>query len=211
MDNNILNKLDTTIGYDDEASRINKKEIEEMVSVLERDVNCFGFNPEKIYTSFREDVDNSGRGKNLSDPKMAYRYAEFRLFQISLQWIYFWATTTDETHNNSKVTDFYPWVDPRNEISVKRCWEIAQMAEFKDLMSDYSPEIDYTVRSDDVIEEFYKQFMRIVNTKMHRTNVQTATGLMVYAACNLEEENSRKLKNRLTEEYGDRFYRFPLI
>lgn len=195
-----LNVLDE-IGYDYTTERLTKDQIHRVQVTLESDVNHFGFKPEEIYNDFRE---------NRTD--LECRKAEFTLFRIALQWIHFWGTVSDSSHRNHEPKQFYLWVDGRNELAVKQCYRITQMEAFKGLFSDYGVDVDYTDRPRESEEFSYYKLMLEFNQHLHRTNMQTATQLMIYAVCTLPGDiNSEKLRDALIEENGQRFYSLPMI
>lgn len=214
---NMLDVNDYNFGLDDENDTIDKKKIEGIVSQIEKDVNCFGFDPVKLYDDFEKEVyADQDRIKDMDDPSIAVNYAEFALFRLALTWVYFWGTVSDKLHPNHNPNGFYLWVDGRNEIATNRCKFIARMPEFQNLVHTYGQKIDYSksiYQTEDVYEKFYYYFCYKVNGSMHRTNVQTATGLMVYALTTLKErdDDCMAVYNKLTTEYGDKFYRMPLI
>lgn len=196
---NILISLDTAIMYDDEKNKVFRSEIEGLVNRLERDVNVLGFNPEKIYDEFHVHIDEI----NKRNRPLAYRYAENRLFILALHWINFWGTA----EKNKVYGKFYAGIDGRNEIACEICKEICQRDDFKKILNFYTEPLNFDSQGD-YLEEAYKCFIEKSNI-MHKTNMQTATGLMIYALTRNEEADD--IKKYLSEKYGDKYYKIPLI
>ena len=214
---NCLNILDTTLFVDDEENKVLKDNIDKFISQLERDVNVFGFNPQKKYAEFEDSVmENTERVNKLSDPTIAFHDAEFALFRVALNWIYFWGTCSDANHRNYNTQDFYLCVDGRNEIAVNRCREICDMPEFNKLLNFYSTEVDYSQKmyfQDDINKQVIFYMMKMINGRMHKTNTQTATGFMFYALTSIKKKkkNAQAIYDKLVEKYGERYYSLPMI
>ena len=193
----LLNDIDIM----DSEAMVEDDTIREMVSTLENDVNIMGFNPEKYYREMDDIINKNG-------------HVKFQLFVLAIQWIHFWATATDVKHNNSKA-NFNAWYDGRNEVSVVFCKDVYKNEYYQEILNKYGSDIDYRMPDNemDKAEMVFAKFMKTVNTRMHRTNVQTATSLMIYA---LTTECDKcvavvKLKEWLNNNYGDRFYAMPMI
>lgn len=206
---NFLTTLDTNLGYDDERERVDRKAIEKMVNSLELNVNCFGFNPEEIYTDFEGTKEEGAYGKEAE-----CRYAEQRLFRLALYWINFWGSL--KTYNEATdygTQNYYLSVDDRNEATVRKSKYITGQPEFQKLLKFYTEELDYNNDSQDIsaVGQFYKNFMKTVNHRMHKTNIQTATKLMLYSLSRVSDKDAKKLVENLKEEYGERYYTLPLI
>ena len=208
---NVLTVLNNAQMYDDERNTINRNEIEKVIRRLEQDVNVFGFKPDKIYKDFEEEVLLNNDSDDADGVMSKCRYAENMLFYIALHWIKFWGNA-----EKGKIYGrFYAGIDGRNEIAVKRCAEIAAMDDFNQLYKYYGHDLNFDktinfVNSEDVLEDYYKYLLERTNT-LHKTNMQTATQLMIYAVSEANNDNSRAIKNALTEKYFDRYYSMPMI
>ena len=208
---NILELLDKTLGYDDERNTVIKSDIDSIIECLENNVNVLGFDPAKIYKSYKENIPPE-RYQDLSDPTVVTRYAEGRLFRWGLQWIWFFGTVSDTTHPNSKMFE-QGIFDHRIEATIERCQQLCKNESFMKMLTLYTEKTDYTRSdySDDINSAFYVTLMRNAYRKMHNTNIQTATQLMIYAVTTSSDTDSKKLKDDLEAEYGSRYYGLPMI
>ncbi len=190
---------------DDEAGRVNRENIGFLIKALEHDVNVFGFSPKSEYESLDEWLIEKGQ-----NPEKAGRYARNALFNLALMWIDFYSKNPVQDWTLDRSI-FGVLVDPRNEIARKRCIEISLMPEFHKLLSFYAHDINYNENSDDIYERGYAEFMKSMNIRMHKTNQQTATTLMLYALSETRDKDAQKMVSRLREKYGDRYWGMPMI
>lgn len=205
---NFLSELNTKTGYNDETGKVNLNEIDSMVSALENNVNIFGFKPERVIEDFKDNYPNDDNG----------RYAVNRLFNIALQWIWFWANVPSWKEDNNNE-HYHKSVDPRNEKTVELCKEINRMPEYQDMFSFYAETPDYNEQAlynaifsdQNILTLFYINLMKKVNQTMHKTNIQTATQLMLYALSTASDKRAKKIVEKLKEERGERYYSLPLV
>ena len=206
MGNNFLMFLDQNLFVDDERDTVLKDNINNGVSILERVVNCFGFKPKKQYDELIDWYKDKGH------PKLEYatNYAKNKLFYLALQWIDFYGNNPIQTPN-LPVSVYGIGIDPRNQMAKERCVEISIMPEFTELLNFYGHSIDYNERPDYSEALQYYEFMRMINTRMHRTNQQTATELMLYALSTVTDVRAKKIVSKLTDKYGDDYWELPMI
>lgn len=206
MDNNFLLYLDKNLFVDDEKDTILKENIINGVSVLERSVNCFGFKPEKQY----DELNDWYREKGHTRLESVTSYAKNKLFFLALQWIDFYGKNPIQTPRLD-IHTYGIGIDPRNQMSKDRCLEIYLMPEFSGLLNFYGHDIDYNDRPEYTEALQYFEFMKMINYRMHRTNQQTATTLMLYSLSEAKDRDAQKIVTRLRNKYGEKYWEMPMI
>lgn len=204
---NFLNELNSRLGYNDENERVDLDEVSAMVRALENNVNVFGFNPNRLISDFEENYPNDDGG----------RYAKHRLFLVALHWIYFWGSIPS-WDDNADNRIYHKSVDLRNEKTVERCKDICLMPGFEEMIRFYSEIPNYNDDSynalyseQNVSTLFFIHLIKKVNQTMHKTNIQTATELMVFALSLSKDKRAEKIVERLKRDRGERFYSLPMI
>ena len=202
---NFLVYLDQNLFIDDEQDRVERKKITDAIRTLETDVNMFGFKPEKEYEALDHFFEEHGQ-----NPESAGRYARNKLFNLALYWIDFYSKNPVQDWRLDRDI-FGVSVDPRNEIARNRCIEVWQKPQFSELLRFYGHDIDYNRRPEDIYELAYSEFMKEMNWRMHKTNQQTATSLMLYALQTSTDDRAKKIVDSLRNEYGRDYWRLPMI
>lgn len=122
-----------------------------------------------------------------------------RLFMLALYWIKYLADGNIRT-------------DGRNQASAEMCKRIAQMPEFKKAYTYYCDDYDFAADEDtDVV--YMEAYLIMYNARihMHHTLLQSATSIMLYSLSQVNDGDAKEITKKLEEEYGDRWYRFPMI
>ena len=188
---NILDQLSKHLG--DESGDLDYSVVEDTRKRLERDVNTFGFNSEKLLLDYKEYLEETIPAENV---EREYRDAVNLLFNFSVHWVWFFGNT----HERCSL-----WVDGRNQMAVERCRRILALPKFQEYVGLFHIR-PMGERDLDVEEKYWQQLLMSINTKTHRTLVQKTTGLMIYM---LAEVGG--MGKELEELFGERYYRLPLI
>ena len=176
-----------------------KMEISKIVDHLENMVNCFGISYPKLY----DEIASFGEIANSPERILC----ESNLSIISLLVIWYYA-------NNPAA-----WIDGRNEISAAKCQHIYGIKEFHDFYADFAQVNHLPTSLDDLkdvpsfaISPTWVNFIKIFDERMHRTNVQTSIGFMLYfVAHSLPEKVKEAVNNEMSEYFGEDYWRMPLI
>ena len=147
-------------------------EVNEFVRLIEKDVNCYGFDPSKVYEEEHT------------------KKAENRFFQFAMHWMNYFGTlpirnaklswktlsvSIEEGYYDRGI--FHPG---RNYYMRKACEEYAADPEFNRHLDPIR--FDYTNRTEqNAWQRFIEESLECIDYRMHKTNQQTATKLMIYA------------------------------
>lgn len=166
--------------YDEERQEYNRKEIYSLVDALAESVNSFGFSPEYELSAFTVFIEEN----NPKHAESSIRIANIYLYHLALQWVYFWGMIPESNADQGNPKHYYISVDDRNRECVRRCRILACTPVFRDCYKLIFPEeinYDDPYQNIDVCIGWYRLFMMRVNSNMHKTNIQTATGWMFQA------------------------------
>lgn len=163
-----------------------KQDVNNLITDLENMVNCYGVS----YAKLIDGIDG--------DLKVVINQ---RLLILATAFVTYYGTATS------------PWVDGRNQIAVDKCKELCQLDSIKTLANKLNiPDdigdatIDARTETDPV-KMFLRLFVTTSNERMHRTLMQTATGLFIYVLC----KNVPGLEDYLNNTYYEEYWRMPLI
>lgn len=184
---NFIKYISNNFCYNDETGKLFPDKIAELVRELEDNVNCFGFNPKKLVEEYMNDPKHDSYGIN-------------QLKILAYNWINYFGSQ-----------DIY--YDERNKLSVELCKYIYSLPEFETIKNLYFDNLDYQKinRFENVLDQFYKEFMRLAYERMHRTNMQTATKLFLYSFTINSSSKDEVIVKKLKEMRGEEFWRLPLI
>ncbi len=163
-----------------------KQDVDNLIKDLETMVNCYGV----AYAKLIDEIDG--------DLKVAIHQ---RLLILATAFVTYYGTTPS------------PWVDGRNQIAVDKCKVLCQIDSVKDLAKKLNiPDDigDTTIDAHtetDPIKIFLRLFVKTSDEHMHRTLMQTATGLFIYVLC----KNIPGLEDYLDKTYCSEYWRMPLI
>lgn len=195
-----LEMLDRGYGMNDEKQEVKYDEIQLMMKTLENEVNNFSYNPVKAVEEFKTNL------------KPNDNYALGVLSRIALVWVNFYGGAYGR--GNLLGGRYLISVDGRNEIAIGRCEEIRRIPEFQELCDLYDiGNIDFLnyYKEGYYMNCYYKAFMQF-SINMHKTLMQTATKLFLYSfETQKNYEMFAKLTDKIKEEYGEEFWRLPLI
>lgn len=112
------------------------------------------------------------------------------LTELSVRWIAYWGKQPEYRF------------DGRNEVAGRICREIVGFESFEDLSSDIGD--NFT----DLIETRHKYGSLAT---MHRTLMQTFSGLLFHAIHLLNDENTRRIDQQMMEQHDEYWYDCPFI
>lgn len=182
----------------------------EMSSALENMVNSFSRPYAAWYDGFFADQEMGAEEKET---------VKENLVSMALAVIYLFGGANPETK---------PWVDGRNEMSAARCRYITEnlmpeemgQIRLKDAenLPGMAREIDNIavfLHTDEGRARFWTEFIRSIDSRFHRTNMQQAIGFLLYCLnriCWADEGSAgHRISAGLLQKYGEDFWRFPLI
>lgn len=214
MNINILEQIDEQFPFllDEYESKVNMDNLNKFYQTFSASVNTFGYSPEKVYTEFYQLL----RERNCSNSIQAQAaYAETYLQIFALQWIYFWGTLPMFTELDPEQERSWREhrlvvisVDDRNIKAVEKCRFISRLDSFKKELEFLSEKIDYSDWKHELSgsTKVFRELLLKIN-HMHKTNIQTATQLMIYTVA----RRNTKIRETLVDMWGDSFYCLPMI
>ena len=175
-----------------------RKDMPDIIRHLEEMVNCFGISYPKLFE------EPSLLGDETSIDRI---WCEGNTEIISLLTTWYYA-------NNPGA-----WIDGRNEISAARCQHLYSIPTFREFYADFAQANhlptslnDLDNAPDYIVSPVWIQFIKFYDQLMHRTNVQTSIGFMLYVlAHSLPDEINEVVSKEMTDLFGKDYWRLPMI
>lgn len=182
-------------GYDIFSIR---QDIPIIIRHLEEMVNYFGIS----YSKLLDEISLLGDSTNINRI-----WCEGNIGTIAALIVWYYATNPGA------------WVDGRNEISVGRCQHLYTIPAFKDFYADIAQNNLLPTNLDDLkyapdyaVSPVWIQFIKSYDQIMHRTNVQTSIGFMLYVIAHTYPDNIINTINKeMSDIFGEDYWRLPLI